>query len=94
MLEWPLVWDQDGEAAIRAPDGAGPFITWGPSAAAATVRSRLHLDIAPVGSDDRKTEVDRLVALGATRTDGDERGIGSVRMTDPEGNQFCVLARR
>ena len=29
-LGWPLVWDQDEETAIRAPDGTGPFITWGP----------------------------------------------------------------
>ena len=28
-LGWPLVWDQDGETAVRAPDGTGPFITWG-----------------------------------------------------------------
>ena len=27
-LGWPLVWDQDEETAIRAPDGTGPFITW------------------------------------------------------------------
>jgi predicted enzyme related to lactoylglutathione lyase len=32
-LGWPLVWDQDEETAIRAPDGTGPFITWGWSAA-------------------------------------------------------------
>ena len=31
-LGWPLVWDQDEETAIRAPDGTGPFITWGPPA--------------------------------------------------------------
>ena len=27
-LGWPLVWDQDDETALRAPDGAGPLITW------------------------------------------------------------------
>ncbi|GAA3160164.1 hypothetical protein GCM10020001_100380 [Nonomuraea salmonea] len=27
-LEWPLVWDQDEETAIRSPHG-GPKITWG-----------------------------------------------------------------
>ena len=27
-LAWPLVWDQDEETAIRAPDGTGPLITW------------------------------------------------------------------
>ena len=27
-LGWPLVWDQDEETAIQAPDGNGPKITW------------------------------------------------------------------
>jgi hypothetical protein len=26
-LGWPLVWDEDEETAIRAPDGSGRFIT-------------------------------------------------------------------
>ena len=28
-LGWPLVWDQNEETAIRAPDLTGPLITWG-----------------------------------------------------------------
>jgi len=27
-LGWPLVWDQDEETAIRAPDGTGPIVQW------------------------------------------------------------------
>ena len=27
---WPVVYDQDGDTAIRAPDGRGPFVTFGP----------------------------------------------------------------
>ena len=33
-LAWPLVWDQDEETAIHAPDGTGPMITWGAAARA------------------------------------------------------------
>src|SRR6478735_368816 len=66
-LGWPLVWDQDEETAIRAPDGTGPFITWGPPVARKLVKNRLHLDIAPPADVDQGAEVDRLVALGATR---------------------------
>ena len=68
-LGWPLVWDQDDETAIRAPDGTGPFITWGPPVAPKLGRNRLHLDIAPSDDVDQRAEVDRLVALGATRID-------------------------
>ena len=90
-LGWPLVWDQDDETAIRGPDGTGPFITWGPSAPAATVSSRLHLEIAPVGSDDQRAEVDRLVVLGATRVEPHDQHAGTVLMTDPEGTEFLVV---
>ena len=48
-LGWPLVWDQDEETAIRAPDGTGPFITWGPPLVPKIGKNRLHLDIAPPG---------------------------------------------
>ena len=27
---WPIVFDEDGDTAIRAPDGQGPFVTFGP----------------------------------------------------------------
>src|SRR6266849_2633393 len=46
-LGWPLVWGQDEETAIRAPDGTGPFIAWGgPPLAPKTGKNRLHLHIA------------------------------------------------
>ena len=44
-LAWPLVWDQDEETAIRAPDGTGPMITWGPPLAPKIGRNRLYLDV-------------------------------------------------
>jgi hypothetical protein len=68
-LGWPLVWDQDEETAIRAPYG-GPKITWGgPPLAPKLGKNRLHLDIAPPADGDQQAEVDRLVALGASRID-------------------------
>src|SRR5919204_6320100 len=60
-LGWPLVWDQDDETAIRAPDGTGPFITFGPPLPPKTGKNRLHLDIAPPKDGDQQTEVDRLI---------------------------------
>ena len=47
-LDWPLVWDQDEETAIRAPDGTGPIIAWGgPPVAPKRGKNRWHLDVAP-----------------------------------------------
>ena len=87
-LGWPLVWDQDEETAIRSPHG-GPKITWGgPPLMPKTGNNRLHLDIAPALDGDQLTEVDRLVALGATCVDS--RAGELMVMADPDGQEFCI----
>ena len=93
VLGWPLVWDQDEETAIRAPDLTGPLITWsGPPLMPKHAKNRLHLDIIPAEGEDQQAEVDRLVALGATRIDiGQGDDVSWVVMADPDGNEFCVL---
>ena len=94
-LGWPLVWDQDGETAIRAPDGTGPLITWGgPPVAPKTVKNRLHLDIAPPEHGDQHAEAARLVALGARRVDIGQGEVPWTVMADPDGNEFCLLTPR
>ena len=91
-LGWPLVWDQDEETAIRAPDGTGPFITWGPPLIPKIGRNRLHLAIAPPDDGDQRAEVDRLVSLGATRIDIGRGAADRVVMADPDDNEFRVLS--
>ncbi|MBI2242738.1 MAG: VOC family protein [Nocardioides sp.] len=54
------------------------------------VKNRLHLDLSPVDTD-RDTEVARLEALGAGRTELAPADSTWVVMLDPEGNEFCVL---
>jgi hypothetical protein len=94
-LGWPLVWDQDEETAIRAPDGTGPLITWGgPPLAPKVGKNRLHLDIAPPERGDLRAEVDRLISLGATRIDIGQGDVDWVVMADLDGNEFCVMNPR
>ncbi|MFD0026518.1 VOC family protein [Streptomyces sp. NPDC058382] len=91
-LGWPLVWDQDQETAIRSPHG-GPKLTWGgPPLMPRTGRDRVRFDLAAPAHEDRQAEIERLVSLGARRT-GAGRNDDRVVMTDPDGNEFCVLAR-
>lgn len=95
-LGWPLVWDQDEETAIRSPHG-GPKVTWGgPPPMPETGKNRVRYDLAPTDGVDPRDEIDRLVALGARRIDGGpgEGDPGRVRMADPDGHEFCVLAPR
>jgi predicted enzyme related to lactoylglutathione lyase len=92
-LGWPLVWDQDEETAIRSPHG-GPKISWGgPPLRPKTEKRRLHLDLAPSVDGGQRAEVDRLLELGATRTDIGQGEVGWVVLADPDGNEFCVLDR-
>ena len=52
-------------------------------------KNRVHLD---VGAADSATEVERLVALGATvlhrHDEGEHRWV---TLADPEGNELCVM---
>jgi len=93
-LDWPLVWDQDEETAIRSPHG-GPKITWGgPPVNPKTGKNRLHFDLAPPADGDQQAEVDRLVSLGATRIDIGQGEVSWIVLADPDGNEFCVLTPR
>lgn len=90
-LDWPLVWDQGEETAIGAPDGTGPFITWGGGPEIQKVgRNRLYLDLAPGEETNQRAELDRLIALGARRADAGPDVAGAVVLLDPDGNEFCV----
>jgi glyoxalase superfamily protein len=56
------------------------------------VKNRIHFDLRPVEGT-RDEELDRLVALGAKPVDDlrNPDGTGWVMLTDPEGNEFCIL---
>ena len=55
-------------------------------------KNRLHLDLVPTNGS-RDEEVERVRGLGATQLADLRRpdGTGWVVLTDPEGNEFCVL---
>lgn len=56
-----------------------------------TAKNRMHVDFE---ADDRDAEVERLLALGATRVaDHDEWDTLWTVLHDPEGNEFCVSQR-
>lgn len=88
-LDWPLVWEQDEETAIQSLHG-GTKISWGgPPYDPKTGKNRIHLDLAPTGA--QAEEVERLLALGATRLDAGSHEPAAVALADPDGNELCVL---
>ena len=53
---------------------------------------RTHLDLWVDSEAEQRAEVERLVALGATRVDWDyPEGADFVVLADTEGNLFCVV---
>lgn len=90
-LGWSIIYESDDELEIQHADGAKPTILFLNNPDTKTVKNRLHLDFVP---DDQAAEVERLVGLGATRKDIGQRDVSWVVMSDPEGNEFCVLSAR
>ncbi len=88
---WVVVDEGPIEFEIRPTPEQRPGILFLPSAASKGVKNRVHLDFRP---DDQDAEVQRLLALGATRVDvGQGDGVPWVVLADPEGNEFCVLGQ-
>ena len=89
-LGWRRTQDEPDEVILQGADG--PELLFGRSSDEKVGKNRLHLDLRP---DDQAAEVQRLLALGATRTDvgQDEDEVGWVVLADPEGNEFCILSR-
>jgi hypothetical protein len=55
-----------------------------------TIKNRWHIDL-NVGREQVPAEVDRVVALGATKLrEVEEWGQFHVVLQDPEGNEFCI----
>ena len=75
--------------------GLGQGLVFVPVPEGKTVKNRLHIDLAPHTSQDRDAEIERLLAMGATRVDvGQPDDVTWTVLADPEGNEFCVLSSR
>ena len=96
VLGWPVTDDERGLSWISETGDytARPLIVFAPVPEPKTVKNRLHLDVNPSGVDQYQ-ELERLLALGATRADvGQGVDVSWVVLADPEGNEFCLLGRR
>jgi catechol 2,3-dioxygenase-like lactoylglutathione lyase family enzyme len=85
----------DGVAvALRAAQGAGPYLEFLPNLDPKRVKNRVHLDVAPTKSDDHAEAVESLLRAGAIRADVGQGDVSWDVLADPEGNEFCVLSPR
>jgi len=91
VLGWERTFDDEGLVEISAPGNAKPTIVFAPVPEPKTLKNRIHIDVNPVGCT-RDEEVERLIGLGARRTDVGQGDQSWVVLADPEDNEFCVLA--
>ena len=87
-LGWVIVNEDPDEFEIRPEPERLPGLLFGQAGERKQAKNRLHLDFRP---DDQDTEVERLLALGASRIDIGQGDVPWVVMADPEGNEFCIL---
>ena len=94
--------ERDDGASLSDPEGVGPRISFLKVPEPKTVKNRVHLDIQAGGGRAQPWEqrwarvsetVERLTAAGASVTDEvvQDGQPDHVVMTDPEGNEFCVV---
>lgn len=84
--------DMDTDFVLLRPaaGSTGPNVSLDRVRSSVHVPPRIHLDLY---ADDQASEVERLVALGATRVEWAKRPPDAdfVILADPEDNRFCVV---
>jgi predicted enzyme related to lactoylglutathione lyase len=91
-LGWTVLSTREREVVI-GPSADAPvglrFMRTGPTRK--TVKNRVHMDLTTT-ADDRDSEIERLIGLGARRVDvGQTEQAPWDVLADPEGNEFCVV---
>ncbi|MHA7145167.1 VOC family protein [Arthrobacter sp. TmT3-37] len=105
-LGWEVLIETDDEAVLVPPwarelgatlsfEQVPPGLVFVPVTHEKQGKNRLHLDFAPHTGQDRAAEIERLLALGARRTDvGQGPEVSWEVLADPDGNEFCILSSR
>ena len=86
----------DGGGAICGPADGGLSLEFVRVPEAKTIKNRVHLGCGGGSLDELETEIERLVALGATIAWEEEfdpavaADYRNLVLRDPEGNEFCL----
>lgn len=93
VLGWQIVEEDSDVISLAADDRGFPGIDIVLVPEHKAVKNRLHLDLRADGVSTAE-ELERLLGLGARRTNvGQGDDVSWVVLSDPEGNEFCLLSR-
>ena len=85
--------DDDDFTILVPRAGDGPHLALDTSESPVQPHPRIHLDLYADDAADQAAQIERLVALGATRLDWDRYPPDPdfVVLADTEGNRFCIV---
>ena len=95
VLGWEVVAEEPSEvdvgpAGYQYPDPVAQTLVFVPVTDPKRGKNRVHLDLATASAEHQAAEVERILALGATRADIGQGDLPWEVLADPEGNEFCV----
>jgi Glyoxalase-like domain len=92
---WTRAGGGQNGVSLRSPAGTGPYLTLLKAPDQKTVKNRIHLDVAAELGEDQQAALRELIAAGARPADvGQGDTVSWHVLTDPEGNEFCLLTPR
>ena len=99
VLGWEIATEDADEVDVWPPGFSYPGpaalpLMFVPVPEAKTGKNRVHLDLATESAAHQAAEVKRLLALGAAPADISQGDVPWTVLSDPEGNEFCVLDPR
>jgi len=90
-LGWRILSVREREIVVGPDETAAVGLCFMPTTEEKAGKNRVHLDLT-ASAEDRDAEIERLLALGASRVDIGQSGRESwTVLADPEGNEFCVV---
>jgi hypothetical protein len=98
-LDWEVTAEEPDEIVVSPPgfgypDPAALPLVLLPVPEPKAAKNRVHLDLATQSAEHQAALVDRLCALGARPADIGQGDVPWTVLSDPEGNELCVLEPR
>jgi predicted enzyme related to lactoylglutathione lyase len=94
VLGWEMADDPADGIAILPSDDTGFRIRFLPTQQQKAGPNQMHFHLTSTSLEDQQQTVARLLGLGARHIDvGQRPEDGHVVLADPDGHEFCVLAR-
>jgi len=88
VLGYEVLYETAYEVIIGTDPARYPGICFVPDSNPKVTQNRLHIDLDP---DDQEAEVVRVTGLGARHADIGQGDVPWTVLSDPEGNEFCIL---